>query len=64
MRIIYLSHILNIHDFRFLEKITSSKHVVLLVAIENSNVPESISNLDGLKHETIPRPNLIYDYKY
>ena len=64
MRIIYLSHILNIHDFRFLEKITSRKHVVLLVAIENNNIPESISNIDGLKHETIPRPNLIYDYKF
>jgi glycosyltransferase involved in cell wall biosynthesis len=64
MKILYLSHILSIHDFRFLEKLSSSNHDVLLVAIDNSNIPESISSIDGLNYITIPRPNLLYDYKY
>ena len=64
MRIIYLSHQLNIHDFRFLEKLSSSNHNVLLVAVDNSNIPESISSIDGLKYVTIPRPLPMHDYKY
>ena len=55
MRIIYLSHILNIHDYRYLEKLTASNHDVLLVAIDN-NIPEPISSIDGLKHIFIQRP--------
>jgi len=64
MRIIYLSHILNIHDFRFLEKITSSKHDVLLVAIDNCKIPEPISSIDGLEYVIIPRPLPRLNYKY
>ena len=64
MRIIYLSHILNIHDYRFLEKLSASNHDVLLVAVDNSNIPESISSIDGLKCVTIPRPIPGHDYKY
>ena len=64
MRIIYLSHILNIHDSRFLEKLSESNHDVLLVAIDNSEIPESISSLDGLNHVLIPRPLPTHDYKY
>ena len=37
MKILYLSHILSIHDSRFLEKLSSSNHDVLLVAVDNSN---------------------------
>ena len=51
-----MSHILSIHDFRFLEKLSLSNHDVLLVAIDNSNIPESISSIDGLKHIFIQRP--------
>jgi glycosyltransferase involved in cell wall biosynthesis len=64
MKIIYLSHILNIHDYRFLEKLSASNHDVLLVAVDNSNIPESISSIDGLKHVVIPRPFPMHDYKY
>ena len=64
MRIIYLSHILNIHDYRFLEKLSASNHDVLLVAVDNSDIPESISSIDGLKYVTIPRPLPMHDYKY
>ena len=59
-----MSHILSIHDFRFLEKLSSSNHDVLLVAVDNSNIPESISSIDGLKHVAIPRPFPRHDYKY
>jgi len=51
-----MSHILSIHDSRFLEKLSLSNHDVLLVAIDNSNIPESISSIDGLKHIFIQRP--------
>ncbi len=64
MRIIYLSHILSIHDSRFLEKLSASNHDVLLVAVDNSDIPESISSIDGLKYVTIPRPLPMHDYKY
>ena len=64
MRIIYLSHILNIHDYRYLEKLTASNHDVLLVAVDNSEIPESISSIDGLKYVIIPRPLPMHDYKY
>jgi len=63
MKILYISHILSIHDSRFLEKLLSSNHDVLLVAVENSKIPESISSLDGLKHVTIPRPLPTHGYK-
>ena len=64
MKILYLSHILSIHDSRFLEKLSSSNHDVLLVAVDNSNIPESISSINGLKCVTIPRPIPGHDYKY
>ena len=64
MRIIYLSHILSIHDSRFLEKLLSSNHDVLLVAIDNSEIPKSISSIYGLKHVAIPRPLPMHNYKY
>ena len=64
MKILYMSHILSIHDSRFLEKLLSSNHDVLLVAVDNSNIPESISSIDGLKCVTIHRPNPGHDYKY
>jgi glycosyltransferase involved in cell wall biosynthesis len=64
MRIIYLSHILNIHDYRFLEKLSASNHDVLLVAIDNSEIPKSISSIYGLKHVVIPRPLPMHNYKY
>jgi len=64
MKILYMSHILSIHDFRFLEKLSSSNHDVLLVAIDNSNIPESISSIDGLKHIVIPRPLPKNNLKY
>ena len=49
-----MSHILSIHDFRFLEKLLTSNHDVLLVAVDNSDIPESISSIDGLKHIVVP----------
>jgi len=64
MKILYMSHILSIHDLRFIEKLLSSNHDVLLVAVDNSNIPESISSIDSLKCVTIPRPILERDYKY
>ena len=64
MKILYLSHILSIHDFRFLEKLSSSNHDVLLVALDNSNIPKSISKIDGLKHIVIPRPLPKNSFKY
>ena len=64
MRIIYLSHILNIHDFRFLDKLSSSSHDVLLVAIDNCKIPEPISSIYGLKYVAIPRPLPRHDYRY
>ena len=64
MKILYMSHILSIHDSRFLKKLLSSNHDVLLVAIDNSNIPESISSIDGLKHVAIPRPFPMHDYNY
>ena len=64
MKIIYLSHILNIHDYRFLEKLSASNHDVLLVAIDNSEIPKSISSIYGLKHVAIPRPLPMHNYKY
>jgi glycosyltransferase involved in cell wall biosynthesis len=59
-----MSHILNIHDFRFLEKLSSSNHDVLLVAVDNINIPESISSIDGLKHIVIHRPLPKNSFKY
>ena len=64
MRIIYLSHILNIHDYRFLEKLSSSNHDVLLVAIDNNKIPEPISSIVDLKYVTISRPLPRLNYKY
>lgn len=59
----YLSKILSIHDFRFLQKLSDSHHEVLLVAMENFRIPESISALKGIKYVTIPRPLPRQDYK-
>ena len=64
MKIIYLSHFLDVHDCRFLKKLSESNHDVLLVAVDNSNIPESISSIDGLKHVAIPRPFPRHDYNY
>ena len=64
MKILYMSHILSIHDSRFLKKLLSSNHDVLLVAIDNSNIPESISSIEGLKHIVIPRPLPKNNFKY
>ena len=64
MKILYMSHILSIHDSRFLKKLLLSNHDVLLVAIDNSNIPESISSIDGLKHIVIPRPLPKNNFKY
>ena len=55
---------MTIWDYRFLEKLSSSNHDVLLVAVDNSNIPESISSINGLKCVTIPRPIPGHDYKY
>lgn len=63
MKILYMSHILSIHDFRFLEKLLTSNHDVLLVAVDNSDIPESISSIDGLKSVAIPRPLPTHGYK-
>ena len=64
MKILYMSHILSIHDFRFLDKLSSSSHDVLLVAIDNCKIPEPISSIYGLKHVAIPRPFPRLDYRY
>ena len=64
MKILYLSHILNIHDFRFLDKLVSNNHDVLLVAIDNNKISKEISNIDGLKHVLIPRPLPKHSLKY
>jgi glycosyltransferase involved in cell wall biosynthesis len=64
MKILYMSHILSIHDFRFLEKLSLSNHDVLLVAIDNSEIPKSISSIFGLKHIVIPRPLPKNNFKY
>ena len=64
MRILYLSHILTVPDFRFLKKLLLTKHDILLVAMENSSIPESISSIDGLKCVTIPRPLPRHNYRY
>ena len=64
MRIIYLSHILKIHDFRFLDKLSASNHNILLVAIDNNKISKLISSIDGLKYVTIPRPLPRHDYRY
>jgi L-malate glycosyltransferase len=64
MKILYVSHILNIHDSRFLEKLLSSNHDVLLVAVENNKIPKSITGIYGLKQVVIPRPLPMHDYKY
>ena len=64
MKILYLSHILTIWDYHFLEKLSSSNHDVILVAIDKSKIPESISSIDGLKHVIIPRPHPRQDYRY
>ena len=58
-----MSHILSLHDSRFLEKLSASNHDVLLVAVDNSNIPESISSIDGLKYVTLPRPLQTNAYK-
>ncbi len=64
MRIIYLSHIMNIHDFRFLDKLVSNNHDVLLVAIDNNKISKEISNIAGLKHVLIPKPLPRYSFKF
>ena len=64
MKILYLSHILNIHDFRFLDKLVSNDHDVLLVAIDNNKISKEISNIGGLKHVLIPRPLPKHSLKY
>ena len=64
MRIIYLSHIMNIHDFRFLNKLVSNNHDVLLVAIDNNKISKEISNIAGLKHVLIPKPLPRYSFKF
>lgn len=64
MKILYMSHILSIHDFRFLDKLSSSKHEVLLVSIDRNDVPNYISNLDGIKILTIPRPVPRFNFRY
>jgi len=51
-----MSHILSIHDYRFLEKLSFSEHDVLLVAIDNTKIPENIANLNGIKQIVVPRP--------
>ncbi len=64
MKILYLSHILSIHDFRFLDKLISNKHDVLLVAIDNNRIPEKILNIEGLKYMAMPRPLPKHSLKY
>ena len=64
MKILYMSHILSIHDFRFLEKLSSSPNNILLVALDRNNVPDFISNLNAIEYLTVPRPLPRYKLKY
>ena len=64
MKILYMSHILSIHDYRFLEKLSTSSHEVLLVAIDNTEIPENIANLKGIKQIVVSRPLPRLNFKY
>ena len=64
MKILYLSHILSIHDYRFLDKLLSNNHDVLLVALDKNEIPEIISSLKDLKTVLIPRPLPKHNMKY
>ena len=64
MRILYISKTLSIHDYRFLEKFSSSDHEVLLFAPENSSIPEPISSLAGVRFMNFSHPRPRSDYKY
>tara|TARA_B100000519_G_C14221178_1_gene427636 strand:- start:275 stop:1486 length:1212 start_codon:yes stop_codon:yes gene_type:complete len=55
---------MNIHDFRFLDKLVSNNHDVLLVAIDNNKISKEISNIAGLKHVLIPKPLPRYSFKF
>ena len=59
-----MSHILSIHDYRFLEKLSYSEYDVLLVAIDNTKIPENIANLNGIKQIVVPRPLPRLNFKY
>ena len=63
MKILYVSHQANLHDFRFIYKLLSNNHDVLVVAMEKYEISGPILKLDGLKSVAIPRPLPRHEYK-
>ena len=64
MKILYVSKVLSIHDYRFLQKLSLSDHEVLLFAVENSRIPEPISGLTSIRFLTFSRPHPRSDYRF
>ena len=64
MKILYVSKVLSIHDYPFLQKLSLSVHEVLLFSVMNSRIPEPISGLTGIRFMTFSLPRPRSDYRF